>query len=98
MGLGWRMGQVQVLVPDWCHPLQYITKHRALRGGSLRSIEAMLLSSCLFFCKMGPVVPAASAPQGLQPGFERNRAQACNSVHMELQQFSPALCCLRNSL
>lgn len=34
MGLGWRMGQVQVLVPDWCHPLQHITRRRAVRGES----------------------------------------------------------------
>lgn len=69
-------------------------------------MEAMLLGSCLFFCKMGPVVPASPAPQGLQPGFERNRAQACKSVlapmlqspHMELQHLSPALCALGNSL
>lgn len=32
-------------------------------------MEAMLLGSCLFFCKMGPVVPASPAPQGLQPGL-----------------------------
>lgn len=29
----------------------------------------MFLGSCLFFCKMGPIIPAFPAPQGLQPGL-----------------------------
>lgn len=35
MGLGWRVGHIQVLVPDWSHPLQHITRRRAVRGKSL---------------------------------------------------------------
>lgn len=109
VGLGWRMGQVQVLVPDWCHPLQHTTRPRTVRGGSLGVSGGNVPGLLFALLQNGANNPCLPCTPGPAARFERNRAQACNSVqdcpgpdaavpHMELQQLSPALCVLRNPL
>lgn len=103
MGLGWRMGQVQVLVPDWCHPLQHITRRRAVRGGSLGVNGGNAPGLLFVLLQNGASSPCLPCTPGPAARFARNRAQACNSLQdcpgpdaavpsQELQQLPPALC------
>lgn len=104
LGLGWRMGQIQVLGPDWCHPLH--TYHQA------QSSEGREPGGQGRQCSWVPVCSSAKwGQQSLPPPYCRGcsrdlwgtglrLAVLCRTVlalmlqspHTELQQPLPALC------